>query len=248
MKLVNQTLSLVKRNSPTILSSAAVTGVVSTAYLTGKASFAASRKLSLRSRYDISRREAFKEDVQKVWKLYIPAAASGAMTIACIVGSNRIGARRMVAAQAAFVLTERAYSEYKDHVVEEFGEKADQKIRDKIAEKRVRENPPTKEILVVNGEVLCCELFTRRYFKSDMETLRRAENELNAKLLSQDQVSFEEWYYLIGLEPTTFSSDVGWTSDKLMKLEFSSVLTEDGQPCLAFEYNYHRSLYDICKW
>ncbi len=170
------------------------------------------------------------------------------MTIACIIGTTRIGNKRAVAAQAAFVLTERAYSEYRDKVIEEFGEKGDQKIRDKIAEDRVKNTPPSKEVTIIaGGNVLCCELYTGRYFQSDMETLRKAENELNAMLIRQDQVSMEEWYYLIKLQPTSFSSDVGWNSDKLMALEFSTVLTDDGRPCLAFSYNYYRSLYDgVC--
>jgi hypothetical protein len=77
-----------------------------------------------------------------------------------------------------------------------------------------------------------------------METLRKAQNDLNAQMIRQDQVSMEEWYYIIGLAPTSYSSDIGWVSDKMMELEFTSVLTEDGRPCLAFTYNYHRVLYD----
>lgn len=241
MKIVNTILSTVKRNSPLILSSTAVAGVVSTAYLSGKASFRIKHEFDESEFYDVSRKDL----VKKFWKFYIPTAASGAVTIACIVGSNRIGNRRAMAAQAAFILTERAYSEYRDTVVEELGEKTDQKIRDKLAEKKVKDNPPAKEVTVIaGGNVLCCELYTGRYFLSDMETLRKAQNDLNSMLIKQDFATMEEWYHMIGIQPTEFSSDVGWNADKMMELEFSTVLSEDGRPCLAFSYNYYRSLYD----
>lgn len=250
MKFVNTVLSSVKQHSPLILSSVAVSGVVTTAYLSSKASVEADQIIHRREQLEGTAdcwQNRLKERGRLVWKLYIPAAASGAVTIACIVGTARIGNKRAVAAQAAFILTERAYSEYRDKVVEEFGDKADQKIRDKIAEDKVKNNPPSKEITVVVGNVLCCELYTGRYFQSDMETLRKAQNDLNSMLIRQDWVSFEEWYYMIGLQPTSFSSDIGWNSDKMMELEFSTVLTEDGRPCLAFAYNYHRMLYDgVC--
>lgn len=248
-KIINTAIATLKRNSPILLSSAAITGVVSTAYLAGKASFEAVRAID-RAQYRENLSEKShpfdnKEKAQIVWKLYIPAAASGAMTIVCIVGTAKVGNKRAMAAQAAFVLTERAYAEYREKVVEEFGEKKDEAIRARIAEDRIRATPPPSQQILITGpgNVLCCELHTGRYFASDMETLKKAENNLNAMLLRQDTASLAEWYHLIGLGPTTNDDDLGWHSDKLMELNFSTVLSEDGRPCLAFDYNYFRPLY-----
>lgn len=248
MKIVNSVLSTMKRRSPLILSSVAVSGVVTTAYLTGVATWEAAdviHKDEFVSGTHSNRKQRLKERAKLTWKLYIPAAASGVVTIFCVVGTTRVGNKRTMAAQAAFVVTERAYSEYRDKVIEEYGEKKDEKIRASIAEDRVRKNPPpAQEILITGpGNVLCCELLTGRYFASDMEALRKAQNDLNAMLIRQDCASLEEFYYIIGLQPTSYSSDMGWTSDKMMDLEFSTVLSDDGRPCLAFSYNYHRPLY-----
>jgi hypothetical protein len=249
MKFVNTVLNTIKRRSPVLLSSSAILGVGTTAYLTGRASFEAVRDIDRaewRAASEDNERLTNKEKAELVWKLYIPAAASGVLTCVCIVGGTRIGNRRAVAAIAAFNLSERAYHEYRDKVIEEFGEKKDEKIRAAIATDRVHANPPpSSEVLFTGpGNILCCELHTGRYFASDMETLRRKVNDLNAMILRQDQVSMEEWYYMLGLGPTSYSSDWGWTSDRLVELEFSTILTEDGRPCLAFDYNYHRVLYD----
>lgn len=240
MKPIFHTIqSTLKRNSPVILSSTAITGVVTTAYLTARASFAAGNRLSEDSPW-MTR----KEKIEKVWKFYIPAAASGAVTIGCIVATTRVTNKRAAAAQAAFVLSERAYAEYRAKVVEEYGERRDQTIRDSIATDRISKNPPPSVLITGPGSVLCCELHSGRYFSSDMETLRRAENDINSRLVRHDSATIDDFYHLIGMSPTTTSGDLGWNSDKLLSLQFTSTLDDQGRPCLAFEYNYIRPLFE----
>jgi len=217
----------------------AISGVFTTAYLASKASIKVARD------EDVDTWMSNRERVKKYWTLYIPASASATVTIACVVGTAKISNKRAMAAQAAFILSERAYSEYRDRVIEEFGAKKDEKIRASIAERRVQATAPAESVLIAGpGNTLCCELYTGRYFSSDMEALRKAQNDLNAQLIRQDVVSLDEFYYILGLQPTSFSGDTGWNSDKMMELEFTTVLTEDGRPCLAFSYNYVRPLYE----
>lgn len=249
MKLVNEVTHILKRNAPVILSSTAITGVVTTAYLSAKASIRAHDRISAyrhtHDNPDMSRQEKLKKQIPLCWKLYIPAVASGAVTIGCIVGTTRVTNKRAAAAQAAFVLSERAYAEYRNKVIEDLGERKDQGIRDSIAEDKVRNNPPPANLIIGGaGSVLCCELQTGRYFSSDMESLRRAENEINARLVRQDSATLDDLYYLIGLSSTSNSGDMGWNSDKLLTFEFTSVLDDQGRPCLAFEYNYIRPLFE----
>lgn len=247
MKLVNDISRALKRNSTTIMSSTAIVGVVTTSYLAAKATIKASKKIdsfeALGGTAD-DRKERIKERTKLCWRLYIPTVASGAVTIGCIIGTNRVNNKRAAAAQAAFVLSERAYSEYRNKVIEEYGERKDQTLRDSIATDRVNHNPPPNVMIAGPGNILCCELYTGRYFASDMESLRRAENNINSRLVREDTATLDDFYYLIGIQPTSTSSDLGWNADKLMSLEFTSVLTEDNRPCLAFNYNYVRPLFE----
>lgn len=228
-----------KTNSPEILTALSVSGVVGTAYLTAKASFQAKGLLESQAP-DLS----IKERTKIVWKCYIPAGLSGAFTIGCIIGASNANGRRTTAAVTAYSLTEKAFSEYKEKVVEELGKGKDQKIRDEIAQDKVNKKPPTsQEVIIVGpGHVLCCELFTRRYFRSDMELLRKAQNIINSRVVSDLYVSLDEFYDLVGLEGTSNSDKIGWNSDKLMELQFSTCLSEGGEPCLAFDYNYTKPL------
>jgi len=231
---------LITDNSPVVLTVIAVTGTVTTAYLVGKATFKAAEVIREHNeKQDVhDLRMPTKEKVELVWKLYVPAAVSGLLTISAIVGSNRIGARRAAAVATAFVLSERAFEEYREKVVEKLGERKEQSVRDELAQDRVNRNPlGTAELVMLgNGSVICYEAFTGRYFLSDMETLRKAENDINAQVIADNFACLSDLYHLIGLDPTSQSDDIGWNTDKLLKLEFSTVLTDSGKPCLSVNY------------
>jgi len=234
---------MVRTNSPVILSGIGVSGTITTAYLAGKASFQAAFVIQAQEN-EIGaaegKLERLKDNTKLVWRLYIPAGISGVVTVACIIGATRTGNRRTAAVTAAYSLSEKALSEYREKVVEQFGINQEQKIRDAIAEDKVGKDAPTsKEVLVIgSGDILCCELYTGRYFISSMELLRRAQNDINALLLNQDQATLSDFYYLLGLPQTDNAHYAGWESYKLLELEFSTVLTEDNRPCIAFSYNY----------
>jgi hypothetical protein len=237
----------VKANSPTILSVAAGVGTITTAVLVGRASYQAANVIREHEENNapaINPRERLKERTRLVWKLYIPSAISTISTVSCVIGANRMEAKKTIAANAVLAVTERAYSDYRNKIIEELGPRKDQSIRDKVVADQVANNPPpSQEVLVTGpGNVLCCELFTMRYFACDMEKLRRSQNELNSKLLKHDYATLNDFYYMIGLSQTTTSGNIGWTSDKLMELIFSTTLSDDGRPCITFEYNYTKTL------
>lgn len=246
---VYNTIRTVKTNSPTILTALGVSGVITTAYLVGKASFKAAELITTHEvengviDYGDRKRE-LKEKGLLVWKLYIPAGISMAATISCVVGAQRAGSKRTAAAQAAFSISERAFSEYRDKVVEHIGEGKEQKIRDELAQDRVNRTPPPSQDILVSGpgNVLCMEAYTGRYFTSDMESLRKAQNDLNAHLVAHSYAYLDDFYYLIGLQPTSESSKIGWESDKLLDLSYSTTMTPDQRPCIVFEYNYVKPL------
>lgn len=245
-RLVNTAARKLKSNSPTLLTTFGVAGVVTTSYLIARASFEASVIIRENEKEGVldDPKERFKERTKQVWRLYIPAGVSGALTIGCIVGSSRISGKRLSAAYAAYSLSDLAFSEYKDKVVEEIGKTKEQRIRDDLAQQKVAATPSGQGQLFVvgSGQVLCCELYTRRYFRSDMETLRRAQNDINARIHSDVYVTLDEFYDILGLMHTSHSGELGWDSDRMLELEFSTVLSDNNEPCLAFEYNYVKPL------
>lgn len=244
--LVTRTVNLAKSNSAEIFTALGIGGVVGTVVLASKASFNAARVID-REQYRIDQTPhpkelEPKEKIKLVWKLYIPTGIVGSASVACIIASAKQNGRRTAAAVAAYSLTEKAFSEYKEKVVEQIGANKEQKVRDEIAQDKVTNHPSKEVIILGGGQVLCCELLTHRYFRSDMESLRKAQNQINALLVGQVFVSLNEFYDIIELPYTTISSNIGWEVDRLMELEFSSVISESGEPCLAFDYNYTKPI------
>lgn len=225
-------------NSPAILTGMAVVGTVTTAYLTGKATIKAveimhhEAEAQLIDMYDFKPKYVF----EKVWKLYIPAVTSAAFTCTAIVCANRIGTRRATALAAAYSISERAFDEYKEKVVEKFGQGKEREIHEELAQERAEKAKNTEVIITGTGEVLCYDTITGRLFKSDMEKLRKAQNDLNEQLINNVYASLGDFYNLIGLPATPYSEEVGWNTDKLLEITFSSVLI-DGVPCIALEYS-----------
>jgi len=237
-------------NSPQILTGIAVVGVVGTAYLTGKATIKALDLITEEQRLlDLEQQSHPLEPMEKfklTWLVFVPPVIAGGLTIVCIVGANRIGSRRAAAVAAAYTLSEKAFTEYREKIEEKVGEKREQKYRDEIAQDRVNANPPTDIYVTAGGDVLCMDSMSGRFFQSSIETLRRAEAQVNLQIMSDNYASLTDFYDRIGLAGTAYSTEVGWNLDKSLELEFSTVLAENDKPCIYVGYHtapirdYHR--------
>lgn len=234
---------LAQDNSPAILTAVGVAGTLSTAFLTGRASYKAAQIIAQEEgRYDqndegclLTSRDRF----ELVWRLYVPPACSAALTVAAIIFACQIGTRRAAAMAAAYTISEKAFAEYREKVVEKIGANKERQVRDELAQDRVTQHPPgTNQVfLAAGGNVLCHEAFTGRYFRCDIETLRQAQNTINYRVLNDSYASLTDFYNLIGLPSTTMSDDLGWNSDdQMLDLIFSAVMAEDGQPAISVEY------------
>lgn len=240
---------LLNENSRTILTGVGVVGTVSTAYLSGRASFRAAELINetekLRTDHKAENGAEWEnepmtklEKVRAVWRLYIPPGAVCLTTVTCIIVANKIASKKIAALALASGISERALQEYKEKVIERLGEREDTKIRDAVAQDRVNEHPvgSREVILAGTGEVLCFDLATGRYFQSTVEEIKRAENKINYRLNNFMYCSASEFYDEIGLAPTTYTDSVGWNANKHIEVQFSSVLTPDGKPCLAIDF------------
>ena len=239
---------IISKNSPTILTGMAVGGLITTVILAVKATPKALELIEkeMRREYEISGTNDIiynisNKDIAKItWKCYIPACAVGAATIACIIGANHISLRRNAALASLYSITEAAFREYQAKVTETIGRNKELKVRDDISADRVKANPPgTNEIIFTGkGNVLCYDSLSGRYFKSNIEKIRQAVNDLNHSLLSEMFMSVNDLYYVIGLAGTKLGDQMGWDIDKgLVEISFSSQLTEDGEPCLVLNYD-----------
>jgi Family of unknown function (DUF6353) len=260
----------VQDNSTVILTGMGVSGTVATAVLTARASFKAADILAKEQEAaDTELRITLEKDpdapviipagklsktekVMKVWPLYIPPAITCTTTIAAIVVSHRISSKKIAALAIASGISERALQEYKDKLVERLGEKQARNVRDEIAQDRVTKDPVTgKEVILTgNGEVLCYDNYTGRYFMSTIEDIKRAENKINFEMVNFMSASLTQFYDEIGLPPTTLSDNVGWNINNRVEVEYSTTMSTDGRPCISIDFirapifDYDRKAYD----
>lgn len=230
---------LVADNASLILTSVGVTGVITTAILTAKATFKAAVVLE-EVRKDIlieeDRVPETKEVVKALWKLYMPPVASAALTVVAIIGTHHVGARKAAALASAYTIVDRTFTEYRAKIVETMGDKKEQGVRDALAQDRVNNQPITsREVIILEESVLFFDGWSGRYFESNMETVRRAVNDINHKINHDFYATLTDFYDLIELRPTTESDYIGWNTDRMIGLSYSGVLIE-GKPAISIEF------------
>ena len=228
------------KHSPGILTGLGIAGSV-TALVLAVVATPKAIKLIQKKENEIDADLTPKEIVQTTWKCYIPAAVTEAASIACIVGASATNYRRNAALAAAYSLSETALREYREKVVDVIGEKKEQAVRDAIHYDHIEKNPPKNNEVIVTGkgEALCYEPISGRYFKSDIDKVRKAVINLNERMIngSEMYVSLNDYFYELGLPPTSVIGDgLGWNVNRgKIEVSYSSILAEDGTPCLVIE-------------
>lgn len=237
-KVINDVFKAVKQNAPEILTGIGIGGWFTTTVLavrsTPKAIIAIENE---KAEKDVDKLTA-KDTIRVTWKYYIPSVVTGIASTACLIGASAENSRRNAALAAAYELSESALKTYKEKVVETIGQKKEEAIRTEIARDKVTEKPPVnKEVIITNkGETLCMDSVSGRYFKIDIDKLKRIEIDLAKDLNCNMYVTLNEYYYAIGIPGIKIGNDIGWTPDRPLELSLHSALAEDDRPCLVVDF------------
>lgn len=230
----------VKKHSPEILMGIGIAGMITTTVMavraTPKALILIEEK---KNELEVDELKPV-ETLKAAWACYIPAAVVGTVSVSCLIGAGSVNMRRRAALATAYALSESALKEYQEKVVESIGEKKEQSVRDAVAKDKVEQNPVgNREVIILErGNTLCFDTISGRYFKSDIEKIKKAINELNFRLRSEDYITLNDFYYEIGLNGTALGNDLGWNvNDGWIDVSFSSQLADDGTPCLVLGYH-----------
>ena len=218
-----------KKYSPVALSCVASVGVIVTVVTAVKATLKAVELVKADSRknhdgdpYAYTKKEAF----MSAWKCYIPTAAFGLSTIACIMGANALNSRKQAALTSAYALINQSYKEYKDKLKELYGEEAHNAIVDSIVSEKC------KDVFLYASDWVgysCLDFgedtaaypeivrtfydsFSQRYFETTISKVIQAEYHLNRNFMFKGVIPLNDFYEFLGLEKTEFGETVGWSS------------------------------------
>lgn len=227
------------KNSPTILVGLGIASMIGGTVLAVKATPKALDLLAEVKSEEKSKKEQAKDIVLKVAPVYIPAVIAESVGVACIIGASKVNHRRNAALSAAYALSEKTLNSYQNKLIEVVGDKKAEALKDAVAKDEITKNPvSTREVIITSkGDTLFYDSISGRYFESDMETLRKIQNDLNQRLMNEMYIGLNELNYEIGLTCTEQGNVLGFNiDDGLIQFEFSAQITEDGRPCIVLGY------------
>lgn len=166
----------------------------------------------------------------KFIKLYAPAVAMGALSIGSILSSNSIQRKRNVALAAAYATVNTGFKEYRNRVVDRFGEEIDRELKHNIKAKQIekiivdedgKEKKVEETINTINTNPLDIYSF---FFEESNPYWEKNGNYNRMFLLAQQQYANDKlrangYLYLndvlesIGIKGTKAGQMVGWVYD-----------------------------------
>ena len=242
----------VSSNDTGILTGIGVVGTISTAVLTARASFKAARIIDaetaeLKKKHPddaadprMNRELSNRDKLELVWMQYIPPVGVGTLTITSIIMANRIAGKQAAALAAAYGISEKAFAEYREKVIEKVGQNKETDIHDSIVADKMKQYPVnTRELILAGtGEVLCFDIMSGRYFQSSVEEIKKAENNTNFEIVNHMYASLSSFYDRIGLPATGFSDMLGFNVDNRCEIKFSTQMSSDQRPCVSIDFHF----------
>lgn len=173
-------------------------------------------------------------------KSYWRTIALGAATILLVVGSQVLKDKSYASLATAYTIAEKKVMDYKDAVKEAVGEKKSEEINELLTKKQLEEkrSKDTKIYDTNSGNTLFFDTWSGREFKSNMESVRKAINDINRMMLEDGYVSVGELYWKLNLPDSEMGNNHGWNSyaNKNVDVIWGSMVTEDGVPCITMRF------------
>lgn len=175
----------------------------------------------------------------RIAKLYLPAVALGALSLTAIIKSHDILKKRNVALAAAYTAADKGFKEYRNRVVERFGNDVDKELRYNVKakefERKVVNDDGTEETVVETVNVASIDEVSdfARYFNKDcagwsdnaeknLFFLKRQQDYANELLEAKGYLFLNDVYEMLGIPRSKAGQAVGWVYDKdvVAKVDF----------------------------
>jgi hypothetical protein len=287
---VGRQVLVTQKHSPTLLVGAGIVGVIATVVLASRATLkmeevlreAEEKDNQIKGAVALETENYSEEDARKdklgvrvqtagkIVKLYAPAAIVGVLSIGALAGSHVILSRRNVALTAAYAAVDRGFKEYRQRVVEEFGELKDREFRFGMVENELAvdtdDGVAVKTVKGVDsksfeefGYSIYAKLFDEynRYWKKEWSMnqlfLQCQQNYANDALRANGHLFLNEVYDMLGLPRTKAGAVVGWVKGHGDDtINFGIAETYDGmrfikgqERSVVLDFNVHGVILDL---
>lgn len=242
-----------KKHSPEILIGMGVTGMIASTVLAVRATPKALELIEdKKDELDVDWLTK-KEIVEAAWRPYVPSIALSVVSAACIIGGTTTNLKRNAALATVYSISENTLKEYQRRTVEIVGEEKAKEIEREVSRGKARENisivsTDDSQFLCNTGDgnTLFYDTLSGRYFRSSVNSVDRAINNINKMMLTEHYITINEFYNELGIPTIGAGSLIGWIIDREMAdISYDSDLDENGNPYVVIEYkNKPRPLYD----
>ena len=249
IRMYNNSKNMVEKHSPEILAGVGVVGVVASTVMACKATMKLNdileesketrdkiREVESNPRYEEQySHEDAKKDLTinytqtglKIAKLYAPAVILGSASLGCLLASNDILRKRNAALSAAYMTVDKSFKEYRQRVVDRFGEEVEKEIRYNIKAEEITstvvaedgsETTITETVKTMDPNLYSdyAKFFDEAspYWQKDPEYnfmfLKSQQQYANDLLKARGRLFLNEVYEMLGIDKTKAGQIVGW--------------------------------------
>lgn len=223
----------IRKFAPYILAGISTVGVVATAVLAYKAA----------PKVEAVLKETKDEDtlvkVKKMAPVVAPVATAGAVTIGCILGSSVLSYKSQAAIASAYIFLDRNKSKFEAKFKELFPDEY-KKVSEEVVKASVsKEQAINFKNLSTKDENVCFyEEHHEELFEKSMIEVIDAEYQLNRKLALEGEVNLNDFFMLLGLNPTKEGAELGWnaTDHTWIDFEHDILKVDDDLECYEIKY------------
>lgn len=202
---------------------------------------------------------SIKDTVKATWRCFIPTALADAAGVTFLTMSIKKNAEKSAAFSAAVSVAQNAArnikevydqkqeenKEYREAVESVIPAKKKEEINEAVDKARLASHPYDGSLVLTDGDQLCFDSLSGRYFASTITKIDKAINQINHDLnttpFDHMFISVNEYYSALDnpqLTNTESGDILGWYSDRgLVKPTYSSRIREDGAPCIVVSFN-----------
>lgn len=199
----------------------------------------------------------------KFIKLYGPAVVLGTVSIVSILSGHNITRKRNLALAAAYTTIDNSFKQYRNRVIERFGEDLDRELKYDIKAKEVEETVVNEDgtestvkttVNVIDPNTISdysrifdeCNTSWSKSPEHNLVFLKQQQNYANDLLKSRGHLFLNEVYDMLGFPRTQAGQIVGWVYDEKDPIGDNfvdfGIYNLDSERARAFVNGYERSI------
>lgn len=250
-RMLHMSMLKLKKHSPEILLVAGIVGTVASTVIACKKTLKLNDILdekkdtvnAIRTEVEKNNENYTQEDANKdltltyvqtgikISKLYAPAIGLGMLSIGAIVSGHKILSKRNAAITAAYVLIDKSFKNYRNNVIERFGQGVDKELRFNIKSKEIKEKDENGKTVKTTVQEINTDEWHKdfsdyaRFFDSscqghtkDPETnliyLKHQQAYCNELLKARGFLFLNDVYEILDIPKTKAGQIVGWLYNK----------------------------------